>query len=104
MRVIARIPDVSTGTAAVAAPSAAVAGTLRRAPRRRSKTAILARVAAATPTWPVAALAVIAVATWGLASWNDHARLRRQRSEVRLAREQVQAQANATAAGGAVVR
>lgn len=97
MRVIARIPDASlerTGAATLAA---------RTMPGpRRSGVGIRPRI---DVTWPVAVLAVIAVLTWMLASWNDDVRLRRQRGEVRLAREPAaSAPSPATTGGGAVVR
>lgn len=105
MRVIARIPDVSERT--LPAPRGGeepIAPRRARAPRSRG---LLRRVSDACPTWPVAALAVVAVMAWLLASWNDHARLERQRSELRLARETAagtECAAPDPAAGGAVVR
>lgn len=107
MRVIARIPDGSEPAApaasgVVAAPQPALAA--RPSPRPRGP---VSRSSRPWPSWPVAALAVIAVLAWVMATWNDHARLRRQRDGARVAREPAAASAGlepATTPRGAVVR
>ena len=102
VRVLARIPDVSVEGPAPE-PTPAVA------PRAhmpvRPSTATCGGRTTGWAAWPVAALAVIAAVTWLLASRNEQARLERQRSEVRMAREPVGVAAPTGAAtGGAVVR
>lgn len=116
MQVIARIPDVSLEptTAASRAESAPGRGGPVSRPRAAARpTAGSAAdrftdlLAAAVPTWPVAALAVIAVLTWMIASRNEHARLQRQRGEVRMACEPTGAPAGSSSeadGGGAVIR
>ena len=104
MRVIARIPDVSERVEPAVRRRDAEPPRIWR-PRRR--TGMLVTLSDAWPTWPIAALAVIAVATWMLASWKDQVRLERQRGELRMASEP--AATNATpvrrpATGGAVFR
>lgn len=89
MRIIARIPDLAGATNAARGPDGpepAAAGR-KHDPRPRRRSGPLSTMADAGMSWPVAALAVAAAAAWMLASWNDHARLQRQRGEVRLARE-----------------
>lgn len=106
MQVIARIPDVSVHGGASAAPESP-ADPRGPAPRQRGRDRILTGIGARWPTWPVAALAVIAVMTWMLASWNDHVRLERQRTATRLARQPGAAPACAPTpphGAGAVVR
>ncbi|MFM7107489.1 MAG: hypothetical protein ACKOZU_02615 [Planctomycetaceae bacterium] len=103
MPIIARIPDVSEREDAAPRREAHP----ERAWRPLRRAGFLARLSDAWPTWPVAALAVVAVVSWFLASWNDHVRLERQRSEVRLASEPAASEAASTsppATGGAVVR
>lgn len=105
MQVIARIPDVSPAAESAGPAVPALARPSR--PVVRAPAGVLERVSDAWPTWPVAALAVVAVVTWMLASWNDQARLERQRSEMRLAREPAAVQRmvpTGTSADGAVVR
>jgi hypothetical protein len=107
MRVIARIPDVSVRVEPAAERRDVAPPRIWR-PRRR--TGILVGLSDAWPTWPIAALAVFAVATWLLASWKDQARLERQRSELRLASEPAGTHAapatpaRPPATGGAVLR
>lgn len=104
MRVIARIPDASRERTGADPAGDTPPVTPRPVPGpRRGGSGICRRVDAA---WPVAALAVIAILTWMLASWNDEARLRRQRGEMRVAREPVATPASTTrtAVDGAVVR
>lgn len=110
MRVIARIPDASRPAAprgpgqGLGAPEAADAADPAPRPRRRG---LVARLDDVWPTWPVAALAMIAVMAWMLASWNDHARLHRQRGQERMARKPSAAPtepAAAAAPAGALVR
>lgn len=102
VRVIARIPDVSERQAT---PAVGGGGASRSPGRPRPRGGILTGFTDSLPTWPLAALAILAVVTWVLASWNDQIRLERQRREMRVAREPA-AGRDAPAAGsdGAVVR
>ena len=120
MRVIAKIPDVSLEPTADAVRAEPMAGRGRSALRRQADHDIPAStgdrpaaaacrrlLAAAVPTWPVAALAVIAALTWMIASRNEHDRLQRQRTELRMACDPVVAPAGSAAGmdgAGAVVR
>jgi hypothetical protein len=107
MRIIARIPDLAAAPVAAEPPrdQAPRPAGGDPAPRPRPRAARLASTAEAALSWPVAALAMVAVVVWVLASWNDHARLQRQRGDVRLARESA-APVTGTAAehNGAVLR
>jgi hypothetical protein len=107
MQVIARIPDGSEPAApAVAAADAARRPVVAARPAPRPRGAVPRRTRP-WPSWPVAALAVIAVLAWIMATWNDHDRLRRQRGGTRLALEPAAASAGAEPAAaprGAVVR
>ena len=87
MRIIARIPDVSEKVEPIGSTDPGVMPPPRTAPLARHGAGFGTRLADACPTWPVAALAVVAVVTWMLAAWNDDLRLRQQRVEIRLARE-----------------
>lgn len=104
MRVIARIPDLSAPEvpAGVAAPDARPSS----GPRPRPGRGAAARRNRPWPTWPVAALTLVVILTWVLATWNDHARLRKQRGDARMAREPAASGPVHPAAvpGGAVVR
>lgn len=93
MRIIARIPEIMVQESAP--PSA---------PRSRERVVNRGGVSQRWPTWQAAALAVVAAAIWVVASWNDHARLQRQRAAVRVAREPAVGGPVAETTGGAVVR
>lgn len=101
MRVIARIPDVAEPIAAGDPPPGGPPA--RRDRRCRPCARGLVGLADA---WPVAVLAALAVVTWMMASWNEAARLQRQRSEARVAREPATVAPREPAAGadGAIVR
>lgn len=93
MRIIARIPDVAPPRSESPAP-----------PRCRDRAARRGGAGHRWPTWHAAALAAVAAVIWVLASWNDHARLQRQRAAMRLAREPAAGVPAAEPTGGAVVR
>lgn len=104
MRVIARIPDASAPVDGPRSEAKSEAGSKSVASRRACPSARFAR---ALPTWSVAALAVIAIVSWVLASWNEHSRLQQQRSEMRVARQPVASPGvpqTRPASDGAVVR
>lgn len=109
MRVIARIPDIAQRAEAAPSHGGRVPAPARgRHPSRpRPSGRLPSSLAGARTSWPVAVLAVLAVAAWMLASWQDQTRLRRQRGDTRLAREPAAAPAAvpaATSTGGVVVR
>lgn len=91
MKVISRIPALDSPT--VAAPPTPIPARPRTSPRHRATSATRPRF----PGVSVSLLAVLAVAIWMLASWNDGRRLARARQE-RMARIQAFEAASGTVA------
>lgn len=100
MRIVARIPDAS-------APADGSRAEALRSPPPLDRGRGTAETRPPRGRWRLAALAVVAVLAWVLASWSEHVRLHRQRGALRVARDTVAAPAasgSGPAAGGAVIR